>query len=70
VPDELDALSPADRAFLGLHAEGWSCGDAASAGPEGRLWVVYATREDRAIVAEGATRDDAWINAADQAHAG
>jgi hypothetical protein len=68
--NEPEVISIADRALLGLNREGWSAGDAAFAGPDGRSWIVYAARGEQPIRSEGATRDEAWSRAADQALAG
>jgi hypothetical protein len=53
-----------------LHRAGWSIGDVAFRDDEGRLvWLVSGSNGENLIRAEGATRDEAWGRAIDQARA-
>lgn len=69
MPDE--PIPRPDQALLYLMREGWSIGDTAFAGPDGaNVYVVYGTNGERAIRAEGASREEAWLGAVHLANAG
>lgn len=69
MPD--DQIPRPDQALLHLMREGWSVGDTAFAGPNGaNVYVVYGTKGEHAIRAEGATREEAWLGAVHLANAG
>jgi hypothetical protein len=62
-PPDLEAL---DR----LHRAGWSNGDiAARDGAGGLTWLVWGANGENLIRTEGATRDEAWAGAVEQARA-
>ena len=56
-----------DRLFLILHRAGWSIGDTAFVGKEGMSWLVYGTKGDHSIQANGNTQVEAWKQACRQA---
>lgn len=66
-----DGIDPdsADASLIRLHAAGWSVGQAAMLGPGGRTWLVWGTNGENVIRGEGATPEDAWRLAEDQARA-
>jgi len=49
-----------DKLFLILHRAGWSIGDTAFAGKEGISWLVFGTKGDHSIRAEGKSQEEAW----------
>ncbi len=49
----MDEMKKTDKLFLILHRAGWSIGDTAFAGKEGISWLVYGTKGDHSIRAEG-----------------
>ena len=70
-PDGLDAQLPPDiEALDRLHRAGWSIGDVAyHDGAGGLVWLVSGSNGENLIRAEGATRDEAWDQAVEQARA-
>ena len=65
-----DDLRPSDEALDRLHRAGWSIGDvAAPDGAGGLSWLVWGSNGENLIRAEGATRDEAWGRAVEQARA-
>jgi hypothetical protein len=66
--DPPDVLQPSDEALARLHCAGWSIGDvAAHDGAGGLAWIVWGSSGENLIRAEGATRDQAWGRAVEQA---
>jgi hypothetical protein len=66
----IDPANDSERCYLALHAAGWSIGDAALVGPDGkRVWFVSGSNGENLIRAEGATRGEAWSAAVEQARA-
>jgi hypothetical protein len=62
-----DDSRPSDEA---LHRAGWSIGDTACHGGAGWVtWLVWGSNGENLIRAEGATRDEAWGRAVEQARA-
>jgi hypothetical protein len=49
----MDEMRKTDRLFLILHRAGWSIGDTAFVGKKGISWLVYSTKGDHSIRAEG-----------------
>jgi hypothetical protein len=60
--------SPSEESLIRLHRSGWSAGDAAFAGKDGRLafWVT-GTNGENAIHARAESLDEAWWRAVEQA---
>jgi hypothetical protein len=58
-----------EESYDRLHRAGWSIGDAAFAGPAGRVWVVSGRNGENLIRAEGPTEAIAWARAVEQAQA-
>ena len=56
----MDEIPKTDRLFLILHKAGWSVGDTAFVGKEGMYWLVYGTKGDHSIRAEGKSQVEAW----------
>ena len=69
--DPLDPRQPSDIIALDhLHRAGWSIGDmAAHDGAGGLAWIVWGSNGENLIRAEGATGDEAWAGAVEQARA-
>ena len=63
----MEEIPKTDRLFLILHKAGWSIGDTAFVGKEGISWLVYGTRGDHSIRAEGKSQVEAWKDACRQA---
>ena len=63
----MDEMKKTDRLFLILHRAGWSIGYTAFAGKEGISWLVFGTKGDHSIRAEGKSQEGAWKNACRQA---
>jgi hypothetical protein len=63
----MDEMRKTDRLFLILHRAGWSIGDTAFVGKEGMSWLVFGTRGDHSIHAEGKSQEEAWKQACRQA---
>jgi hypothetical protein len=63
----MDEMKKTDKLFLILHRAGWSIGDTAFAGKEGISWLVYGTKGDHSIQANGKTQEEAWKQACRQA---
>lgn len=58
------------EAVVALKRAGWSIGDAALAGLDGRrTWIVSGSNGENLIRAEGATEAEAWRQALEQARA-
>ena len=49
----MEEIPKTDRLFLIVHRAGWSIGDTAFVGKEGISWLVYGTKGDHSIRAEG-----------------
>ena len=60
-------MTKTDRLFLILQDAGWSIADTAFAGRDGITWLVYGTRGEHSIQANGTTQEDAWKQACRQA---
>jgi hypothetical protein len=59
-----------DESFTRLHRAGWSVGDVAGITRAGRkLWLVTGTNGENEIRSEGATQNEAWSRACEQAAA-
>ena len=56
-----------EDAYRRLHSAGWSVGETSFVGPEGKVWVVVATRGQVTVRGEGRTLVTAWWDAARQA---
>jgi len=63
----MDDIPKTDRLFLILHKAGWSIGDTAFAGKEEISWLVFGTKGDHPIKAEGKSQVEAWKDACRQA---
>jgi len=63
----MDEIPKTDRLFLILHKAGWSIGDTAFVGKQGISWLVYGTKGDHSIRAEGKSQEKAWKLACRQA---
>ena len=63
----MEEIPKSDRLFLILHQAGWSIGVTAFVGKEGISWLVYGTRGDHSIRAEGKSQVEAWKDACRQA---
>ena len=63
----MEEIPKTDRLFLIVHRAGWSIGDTALVGKEGISWLVYGTRGDQSIRAEGKSQVEAWKLACRQA---
>ena len=63
----MDEIPKTDKLFLILHKAGWSVGDTAFVGKEGISWLVYGTRGELSLRAEGKSQTEAWKNACRQA---
>ena len=63
----MDSIPRTDKLFLILHRAGWSVGDTAFVGKEGISWLVYGTKGDHSIRAEGKSQVEAWKQACRQA---
>ncbi len=63
----MEEILKTDRLFLILHKAGWSIGDTAFAGKKGMSWLVFGTKGDHSIRAEGKSQVEAWKNACHQA---
>jgi hypothetical protein len=65
-----DGRQPSDEALARLHRAGWSIGDTAfHDGAGGIAWLVSGSNGENLIRAEGASRDEAWARAVEQARA-
>jgi hypothetical protein len=71
--NRLDPVNPprdSDEAPARLHRDGWPIGDVAFSDRAGGLtWLVWGSNGENLIRAEGATRDEAWAGAIEQARA-
>jgi len=56
----MSEIPKTDKLFLILHRAGWSIGDTAFVGKQGISWLVYGTKGDHSIRAEGKSRVEAW----------
>jgi hypothetical protein len=66
----IDSANDSERCYLALHTAGWSIGDTAFVGLDGsRRWLVSGSNGENLIRAEGATKDEAWRMALEQARA-
>jgi hypothetical protein len=66
--DPPDNIRPSDLALDQFHRAAWSIGDfAAHDGAGGLIWLVWGSNGENLIRAEGATRDEAWARAVEQA---
>ena len=63
----MNDIPKTDKLFLILHRAGWSIGDTAFVGKEGISWLVYGTKGDHSIQANGKTQVEAWKQACRQA---
>ena len=63
----MDDIPKTDRLFLILHRAGWSIGDTAFVGKEEISWLVFGTKDDHSIHAEGKSQVEAWKQACRQA---
>ena len=63
----MNDIPKTDKLFLILHRAGWSIGDTAFAGKEGISWLVFGTKGDHSIRANGKTQEEAWKQACRQA---
>ena len=63
----MDEMKKTDKLFLILHRAGWSIGDTAFVGKEGISWLVFGTKGDHSIQAEGKSQEEAWKQACRQA---
>ena len=63
----MDEMPKTDKLFLILHRAGWSIGDTAFVGKEGISWLVFGTKGDHSIRAEGKSQEEAWKDACRQA---
>jgi hypothetical protein len=60
-------IAKTDKLFLILHEAGWSIRDTSFLSNEGVTWLVFGTKGDRSIHAEGKSREKAWKDACRQA---
>jgi hypothetical protein len=58
-----------DESFERLHRSGWSIGDTAFRVAASLVWVVTGSNGENRIRAEGASRDEAWHRACQEARA-
>ena len=63
----MDHIPKTDKLFLILHRAGWSIGDTAFVGKDGISWLVFGTKGDHSIQANGETQEQAWKKACRQA---
>jgi hypothetical protein len=63
----MEEIPKTDKLFLILHKAGWSVGDTAFVGKEGTSWLVFGTKGDHSIRAEGKSQVEAWKQACRQA---
>ena len=62
-------LHSSDDSFGLLHRSGWTIGDTAFKLGDGLVWLVTGSNGENLIRAEGATQDEAWHQAVEQAAA-
>ena len=55
----MEEIPKTDRLFLIVHRAGWSIVDTAFAGKEGISWLVFGTKGDHSIQANGKTQEEA-----------
>ena len=65
--ETMDDIPKTDKLFLILHRAGWSIGCTAFVGKEGISWLVYGTKGDHSIQANGKSQVEAWKQACRQA---
>ena len=63
----MEEIPKTDSLFLILHQAGWSIGDTAFTGKDGISWLVYGTKGDHSIGAEGKSQEEGWKQACRQA---
>jgi len=63
----MEKIPKTDELFLILHKTGWSIGVTAFVGKNGTSWLVYGTKGDHSIRAEGRSHTEAWTQACRQA---
>jgi hypothetical protein len=63
----VDEISRTDKLFLILHRTGWSIGDTAFVGKEGISWLVFGTKGEHTLRANGKNQEEAWKQACRQA---
>jgi hypothetical protein len=63
----MDEMRKTDRLYTILYKASWSIGDTAFVGKEGMSWLVFGTKGDHSIRAEGKSQVEAWKNACRQA---
>ena len=63
----MSEIPKTDKLFLILHRAGWSIGFTAFVGKDGISWLVYGTKGDYSIQANGKTQEEAWKQACRQA---
>ena len=59
----MDEMNKIDRPFLILHRAGWSVACTALVGNGGISWLVFGTKGDQSIQAEGRSQEAAWKQA-------
>ena len=65
---QADEPRTSDASLASLHRAGWTIGDAAFGGiGPGLVWLVSGSNGENLIRAQGATRDEAWDRAVEQA---
>ena len=63
----MDEMRKTDRLYTILYKASWSIGDTAFVGKEGMSWLVFGTKGDHSIRAEGKSQVEAWKDACRQA---
>jgi hypothetical protein len=66
--EQIHLSRTSDVSLASLHQAGWTSGDTAFLGADsGIVWLVSGRNGENLIRAEGATRDEAWHRAVEQA---
>ncbi len=63
----MDEMRRTDKLFLILHRAGWSIVVTAFVGKDGLSWLIFGTKGDHSIQANGKTQEEAWKQACRQA---
>ncbi len=63
----MNDIPKTDKLFLILNKAGWSIGVTAFVGKEGMSWLVFGTKGDHSIRAEGKSQEEVWKLACRQA---
>jgi hypothetical protein len=56
-------MTKTNKLYLILHQAVWSIGDTAFVGKEGISWLVFGTKGEHSIQANGKTQEEAWKQA-------